>query len=426
MRNKYKLKKLEQQKLQAKQQEKKDDENNNNNNNLPQSNENKIKNENLFIKNMPTRDIMIKKTEEKIESHTKVILNSPKDPESNGNKENYKNNTFCTFKTIDDIFYLVYIKGKDIVFFDLIDERQVINIHSYNYIVEIKYLFDEYNQRDLIIFLSNNLMLWNVNNFECLFDIDINISEMKYGIDHLGILKLNNNDYNIIVNNESLKIFDLKGNKLNDNYKWDLKIERPETSRYIDTYYDKKLCKSYIFFDYLDTLSVIDYQTGKIYQTLPEIYYNYEDIIINDDNENLIKVIYIINRGSIGIFNFHSGQLLYKINITIIPIKNCFDIFEEDNIYSLNFWNENYASLSYGKIIEVGFIHQGRGRRSTFVKKYHSIEIINLKEEKMKQVLQLTTVNKSIFVKKLFHPKYGDCLLTQDNCGEIKIIQIKI
>ncbi len=44
----------------------------------------------------------------------------------------------------------------------------------------------------------------------------------------------------------------------------------------------------------------------------------------------------------------------------------------------------------------------------------------------MKQVLKLTTLDRTIFAKKIFHPKYGDCLFTQDNCGEIKLIQIKL
>ena len=44
----------------------------------------------------------------------------------------------------------------------------------------------------------------------------------------------------------------------------------------------------------------------------------------------------------------------------------------------------------------------------------------------MSQILKLTKVNKLIFAKKIFHPKYGDCLLAQDNCGEIQLIQIKL
>ena len=44
----------------------------------------------------------------------------------------------------------------------------------------------------------------------------------------------------------------------------------------------------------------------------------------------------------------------------------------------------------------------------------------------MEQILKLKTIDKSIFSKKIFHPKYGDCLLTRDNSGEIKIIQIKL
>ena len=154
----------------------------------------------------------------------------------------------------------------------------------------------------------------------------------------------------------------------------------------------------------------------------------YNQIIINDDDENLIKVIYLISHDSIGMFNFHSGHLIYKINCTIVPLHN--DKYGNhdhyDNIYSLSFWNNNYISLCYGKVFEVGVRYGRGGARHTFDKRYHSIEVINLKEDKMKQVLQLTTLDRIIFTKKIFHPKYGDCLLTQDNCGEIKLIQIKL
>ena len=156
--------------------------------------------------------------------------------------------------------------------------------------------------------------------------------------------------------------------------------------------------------------------------------YNNLQIIINDDDKNLKKVIFLMECDLIGIFDFYSGKLLNKINFKIIPFKN--KTFEKlnhyDKIYSLNYWNSNYLIISYGKVVEADVNYHDYGAREEYEKKYHSIEIINLKEKKMEQILKLKTIDKSIFSKKLFHPKYGDCLLTQDNSGEIKIIQIKL
>lgn len=148
---------------------------------------------------------------------------------------------------------------------------------------------------------------------------------------------------------------------------------------------------------------------------------NYK-IAINDDDENLIKVLYLINIDSLGIFNLHTGQMIYKIKFKI-DISN---EYHYDNIYSLNYCNNDYICLSYGNVFETGVRRGHGGAKHRWDKRYHSMEIINLKEEKMKQVLKLADVDKSIFVKTISHPKYGYCLLTQDDCGEIKLIQIKL
>ena len=418
--------------------------------NVPKKNsgKNKIISEEPFpIKNpdenkiISKENVPIKKIEKKgkIENYTKIIINSKKHPEPDVQRYNY--NTFCTFISIDDIFYLVYSKnGYDIVFYNLIDERKVIDIINdyfyYSYIIEIKHLFDENNERDLLFSLSNNfiLRLWNVNNFECLFNIKIGLiikNNWRYFYhNYMSFLKLKNKSYHIIVtNDDAVKIFNLNGKKINDDYREKLtKIEKFQNLTFIDTYYDKKLCDNFIFsyHSYKKALLVVDYQKEKLYQEYPQIYHDNKQIIINDDDEALIKLIYLINYDSIGIFNFHSGKLLYKINFTIIRSKNNFtDEYHCDIIYSLNYWNDNYISLSYGKIFQVVYAF-GVDGISQYDTKCHSIEVINLKEEKMKQVLELKKVNELIFVKKISHPKYGDCLLTQDRSGEIKIIQIDL
>ena len=70
-------------------------------------------------------------------------------------------------------------------------------------------------------------------------------------------------------------------------------------------------------------------------------------------------------------------------------------------VEALNYWNDNYICLSYGKVIEADVTYHSYGARSSYDKRCHSIEVINLKEKKMKQVFQLTTVDNSIFIKKI-------------------------
>ena len=387
----------------------------------------------LLKEKIPT--ISIKKTEKNgnIESQTKIIYS----PEYDEKIYNY--NTFCVFKSIDEIFYLVHIKKEThIVFYNLFDERNVIEIFTGDYnIIEIKYLFDENNKRDLLFSFSEyfTLKLWNVNNCECLLNIKNIFKDILYECNHLGILKLNDKSYSIIVSNkyEDLKIYDLNGNKLNDNYRNNLNIENENSKKlfFIDTYYDKISGQSYIFFindDFKSKLFSVVYQKNILYQTYGFLNYRNRQILINDDNEKIIKILFLMNPDSIGIFNFHSGELLYKINFKITPFPNNVfnDQYHYDSIYSLNCWNSDYIVISYGKVVESD-VHYGQyGSRDPYDKKFHSIEVVNLKERKIMQVLKLTTIDKSIFTKKIFHPKYGDCLLTQDNSGEIKIIQIKL
>ena len=177
--------------------------------------------------------------------------------------------------------------------------------HYYYYIVEIKYLFDENNERDLLFSLCKDciLKLWNINKFECLFDIKIDFYEISEGFNHLGMMKLDNECYNIIVANErgKIKVFDLNGNKLNDDYRnnLNLKNEIKEITyvEYIDTYYDKKLSKTFVFLSYggYNKLYSFDYQNEELYQEYGLMYYGDRQIVMNNDDENLIKVIYFIN-----------------------------------------------------------------------------------------------------------------------------------
>ena len=82
------------------------------------------------------------------------------------------------FKSIYDIFYLIYTsKNNSIIFYNLLDDKKIDEIKNTHkqYITNYRHYLDNYNKRDLIMSLSlddNNLKLWNVNNYECLLNIE--------------------------------------------------------------------------------------------------------------------------------------------------------------------------------------------------------------------------------------------------------------
>ena len=114
--------------------------------------------------------------------------------------------------------------------------------------------------------------------------------------------------------------------------------------------------------------------------------------------------------------------MIYKIDLSDLT-NELFARGRISDIYSINFINDNYITLSVAK----NKIEERTSRTGLSFPdvneyySYHSIQIINLKEKKMVKVLELDSLNKYIFVKNLFHPKYEHCLLTQDACGEILI-----
>ena len=89
----------------------------------------------------------------------------------------YNDNTFSLFKSINNIFYVVYADQFYSIIFLNLTTNQIINEikHAHNNnITYFNHYFDDINKRDLLISLSeedNDLKLWNINNFECLLSI---------------------------------------------------------------------------------------------------------------------------------------------------------------------------------------------------------------------------------------------------------------
>ena len=159
-------------------------------------------------------------------------------------------NTFCVFKSINDILYLLYSNShKSIISYDLIDNKKINEIkkaHNY-YITNFRHYFENINKRDLILSIScqdNNIKLWNINNYDLLLNIkDIN---SKPSLNSACFLKDDNQNYILTTNcnwaniSDSIKVFNFNGKKIKE-----IKNSNDRTLL-IDIYYDNKSSKIYI------------------------------------------------------------------------------------------------------------------------------------------------------------------------------------
>ena len=292
-------------------------------------------------------------------------------------------NSFTVFKSINDILCLIYSnKNKSIICHDLVRKKKICEIKSHHKenINNFRHYLDEKNKRDLIISLSNkdnNLKIWNINNWECL----LNLSEV-YNVGYLFsacLLKEGENFYivtsncNLLGDSESIHIYDFNGNKIIDLE------DSNELTYFIDIYYDKNMSKIYILTGNKDYVKSYDYNNKKLYHK----YYDgnkegHQSIVINDYSKK-VKLIES-SFGIVRIWNFHLGYLISKIKITY-----------DDDLRGLCLWNNDYL----------------------FVGCYdNTIKLVNLKNGMVVKNL-FGHNNYVITIKKIMHPQYGECLISQ-------------
>ena len=306
--------------------------------------------------------------------------------------------TFIVFNSIDNILYLIYYtKDNSIISYNLITYQKINEIKKINQeIINFDYYCDKNNKRDLILSKSFKtiLLLWNVKNWECLAKIE-NWGDILYNHLLACFMNDNNNNYIIVISSHyessKSKLFNLCGEeiKIINEYK--------DIIDYADIYYDKKLNKNFIITSHGSYIYTYDYTKNKKYHKYHErstrshyiIYY-----IIIKENNNIIKMI----EGElqcVRIWDFHKGKLLNKINT-------------DDYLFcGICIWNDDYFIIaSNNKKFILGELN---GKRpSNLDKNYRYIEISN--------------AHNAINIQKIFHPKLGECLITQGEKNE----QIKI
>ena len=306
-------------------------------------------------------------------------------------------NSFLVFKSFNDINYLIYSnKEKSIKAYDLLTNKNLTEIkNAHNYFIDsFRHFLDKKNKRDLFLSVSSkdrNLKVWNLRDFQCLFDIkDI----YKYGkmytacfVDDKNNIYLIPGIYKYKFRNENkkelLKVFNLEGNvikEIKNSFKQILSI---------DSYFDKTLSKNYIVIGSRGGAVSYDFDNNECYHVYEKyfwVYKNYNSYsIIIYAKENVVKLINSLEYGVIGIWNFHTGQLLNNIIIT------------DDMFYGICLMDNRYILVGFQNGIKIFDFLKG-------------IAILSFE----------TNYKKVNTIKKIIHPLYGECFISRAD-NEIKL-----
>ena len=341
---------------------------------------NKLKNEVDSLKSYCKKH----KSPIEIESLSELTKNSYSDDVSD--------NTFTVFETIQNDLYLIFSnKMKSIICYDLKEQNiliEVKNCHN-EYITNFRHILDYKNQRDLIISISytdKNVKLWDTIKWECILNLS-NIYSNGYlysacllnDNDNIYILTSNSNLYG---DSEAIKVFDIHGNLVKEI------VDSNESTSFIDTYFDKKLKKIFLLTGNSNYVKSYDYFKNEEFLKYSDNYNNNHLSIIISELEDITKLVESCYDGNIRIWNFHTGALLNKIRIGY------------NWLYGICLWDKDYLFAgSSDKAIKLINITNGYIAKNLTG---HSDPVLT--------------------IKKINHPKYGQCLLSQGyNEDQIKL-----
>ena len=287
-------------------------------------------------------------------------------------------NSISIFKSINNIFYLIYSTEKiSIISYNIIQNKKMSQIKKAHKseIIQLKHYLDKINKRDLLLSLSSFcLKLWNIINFECIFKIK---SNTRYIISACMFIDNNQNyiiekKYLYEYNQEPIHVYDLKGNKIND-----IK-DSMEYCYFIDIYYDIKNSKNYIITGNKGILKSFDFNKNEVYNIYDNKYYGDNNLSVTiNQKKDIIQIIGSCTSGYIVMWNFNTGELLKEIKISIA-------------LFGICLWNENYL-----------FVGHSNG----------TIILIDLNNGEEVKVLK-GHKNFVIGIKKIYISQYGECLIS--------------
>ena len=285
------------------------------------------------------------------------------------------------FTSIDGLNLIIYAdENKSIVCYDINNSQKVNEVHQAHEknITYLNHHSEKRNRVNLMLSLSgidSNIKVWNVSNFECLYNFTnifsqgwINCACFLNDNNQIYVLSTNSTGYSKKPN--PIKVLDLKGKSI-------MEIKDSNINTYfIDVYYDKKSSTNYIITGNVGYSKSYNYNKNTVYHTYDnnDIKFHTNSLIKEGDTVELIESS---QDGNIRIWNFHTADLLKTINVGSNDFITCL-------------WDNDYLLACCSD----------------------KIKIINLNNEK-----NITESNlgdkKLIRIGKIVHSQYGKCLVLQ-------------
>ena len=292
-------------------------------------------------------------------------------------------NAFTAFTSLNNELFLVYgTKIKSIECFDLVKnkfDKAILNAHN-GEILTIRHYCPKYLRQDLILSGSNGdyaVKIWDLKTWTCIFNINKiyqkgNMYSICIFFDEYQkesfVFTSSDNDY--------IKMWEMNGSFVKNINKTNI-----NGNYFIDTYYDKKEYKYYLISGEKKSVKSYDINIGQLFRN----YYDNNSfcehvsafIYSQGGIEKLVESEFY---GSIRIWNFHTGNIIQKI-----------DICRRTPLISLCLWNENYLLVSCVD---------------------NTIKLVDFKNYAL--IKSFTGHNNEVCtIKKIIHPTFGECLLSQ-------------
>ena len=351
---------------------------------------------NSNISNRPSKNNF---NEHKIFDMDPSSLNSVYNLVNDSYNIDYLDNTFTLYTSKNNSLCLVYAtENKSIKCYSFGNQKvikEIKNAHD-DYITNFRHCFNKINNEDIIISISgwiNDIKLWDGNTWQCMLHIS-NVYSNGY-LFSSAFLIIKHTNYFILASNrnhlstaEPIKLYDLTGKLIttipdsNDN------------TCFIDTFYEKEKIKNIEIYKYYiitgnsGHVKVFNYSNNKLYKKYHEKDNKADHFcVIIKKMEDNIKLIESCGDGFIRIWGFHDGNLNSKIDC-------------KNGLLSICMWNNDFLFTGC---------------------KDNTIKLIDIKNKKI--VKSLSGHNNYVCtIRKIVHPKYGGCIISQSwHNDDIKI-----
>ena len=296
-------------------------------------------------------------------------------------------NTFASFCSLKNDLLLVYAtKNKSIECFDLIKQKfhkTVLNAHN-GLILTIRHYCPTNIIKDLILSGSNDycVKIWDIGTWSCI--CNINKIYQKGNMYSVCILfdEFQKESY-IFTSSDSdyIKIWDFKGNFIKNINK-----TNNNENYFIDTYYDNREYKYYLISGEMKCVKAYELNTHQLFRTYSDgnSFCEHVSAFICEQG-GIVKLVESEFYGSVRIWNFHSGNIIKKI-----------DICRRIPLVSMYLWNENYLLVSCVD---------------------NTIKLVDFKNYAL--IKSFSGHNNEVCtIKKIVHPTFGECLLSQGLANE--------